>query len=31
MSIDDDKIAEIRGYEARSDAERFATSDTSDW
>jgi hypothetical protein len=31
MSIEDGKIAEIRGYETRSEAERFATSGTSNW
>jgi ketosteroid isomerase-like protein len=31
MSIEDGKIAEIRGYESRGDAERFATSGTSHW
>ena len=31
MSIEDGKIAEIRGYESRSDAEHFAVAGTSNW
>jgi ketosteroid isomerase-like protein len=31
MSVEDDKIAEIRGYDSRVEAERFATSGTSNW
>lgn len=31
MSVEDGKISEIRGYDSRIEAERFATSGTSIW
>jgi ketosteroid isomerase-like protein len=31
MSVEEGKIAEIRGYESRDEAQRFATSGTSNW
>lgn len=31
MSVENGKIAEIRGYGSRSDAEEFATSGVSNW
>jgi len=31
MSVENGRIAEIRGYGSRSETERFATSGTSNW